>query len=360
MKLRAIGCLVLAIYLLHCRAALAEEYHVATWNIAGAERDATAVAESIRDMAGDVGQIDILIIEEVISQEQVSAAAEALGFDHWVISDFAPPPNITNTPFASLEVAVISRFPIERAGEWDTTGQGPNGDNFPPRTSSALTLSEELEITIGLNSQPSRGFLRADIENGPSVYAVHWKSSRGESCNSDDIGFAVQREDQARGLVEDAEKQLLKGRSLIIGGDFNIQAPGKALRVGTTALEDCLPTGSCAGVCGPGGKDGYDDSLAILTSLSGARILSEDLEATFIDFATSSGAIDHLIVAGNGASAFEAATAPVVTSNVYFGSDHRPVVAVHTGQDVDSETRIRELMVEIQDRLQQIEQLLRQ
>lgn len=333
---------------------------MATWNVAGAERDAAAVARSVSDMIGDLGEVDILIVQEVITQEQVSEIANAIGFDHWVISDFSPPPHITTSPYASLEVAVISRQPIERVGEWDTTGQAPNGDNFPPRTSSASTLSEELEITVGLNSRPSRGFLRADIENGPSVYAVHWKSSLGKSCNSEDVGFALQREDQARGLLEDAEEQLASGRGLIIGGDFNIQAPGKALRVGTTAMEDCLPIGSCTGVCGAGGKDGYDDSLAILTSLNGARILSEDLDGTYIGFATSGGAIDHLIVTCIGASSFETATSPTVTGDDYFGSDHRPVVAVSKSRNVDRETRIRELLAEIEDRMELIEELLYQ
>ena len=308
-------------------ATLAQELTTITWNIAGAERSAAEVAQSAADMLDEVGRADVLILQEVISADQVEAIAAATGLQHWVISDFSPPPSITNSPFASLEVAILSTIPIQHAAEWDTTGQAENGDNFPPRPSSGGTLTEELAIDIGLEAAPRRGFLRAELSDGPTVYAVHWKSSRGESCNADDIGNALQREDQARGLAHDAVGLIEDGRNLIIGGDFNIQAPGQALRVGTTLQEDCNPTGSCEGVCGTGGLDGYDDSLSILLDLPEIRILSAELGPTFIGFETDSGAIDHLLVAGPDAGLFDLATAPDVAGDSFQGSDHRPVIA---------------------------------
>ena len=260
----------------------ADELKVITWNVAGAERDADAIAESVQTMLAEVGPADILILQEVTAQEQVQAISDFVGMPHWVISDFSPPESITNNPFASLEVAIVSSEPLARAAEWDVTGQAPKGDNFPPRPSSAGTLTEELEIKIGLEASPRRGFLRAEISGGPVVYAVHWKSSRGEWCNNEDLGNALQREDQARGLAEDAAQLLDDGHNLIIGGDFNIQAPGRALRVGTTLQEDCNPQGTCSGVCGAGDLDGYDDSLSVLLDLPSAEILSADLDATFV------------------------------------------------------------------------------
>ena len=342
--------------------AYSDETTVLTWNVAGAERDAEAVGKSVSDMVEQVGSADILILQEVIAVEQVEAIAGALGMQHWVISDFSPPESITNNPFASLEVAIVSAAPIVHAAEWDTTGQAPNGDNFPPRTSSGSTLTEELPIEIGLNAAPRRGFLRAEIEDGPIVYAVHWKSSRGQSCNSDDIGNALQREDQARGLFHDASELVEDGYDLIVGGDFNIQAPGKALRVGTTLQEDCSPNGDCSGVCGDGGLDGYDDSIAILLDLPEARILSGELGPTFIGFATDSGAIDHLIVAGDHASMFDVASAPTVTDASFHGSDHRPVIASadFARSDENSDQRIRVLLSEIDERMEAIRTLLDQ
>ncbi|ETX12922.1 hypothetical protein OCH239_15400 [Roseivivax halodurans JCM 10272] len=232
--------------------AAAQDLSVITWNIGGAERDAEAVATSAAAMLDEVGPADILILQEVIDSAQVEAVADATGLGHWVISDFSPPEDVTNTPFASLEVAILSATPIVSAAEWDITGPAANGDNFPPRPSSTSVLTEELAIGIGLNTAPARGFLRASVESGPVVCAGHWKSSRGQSCNAEDLGNALQREDQARGLASDALSFVEGGQTVIIGGDFNIRAPGRALRVGTSLQEDCMPTGSCEGVCGAG------------------------------------------------------------------------------------------------------------
>lgn len=307
--------------------AAAQDLKVITWNIGGAERDADAVAMSAAAMLDEVGPADILILQEIIASAQVEAIADATGLGHWVISDFSPPEDVTNNPFASLEVAILSDTPIVSAAEWDITGPAANGDNFPPRPSSMSVLTEELAIGIDLNTAPARGFLRASIESGPVVYAVHWKSSRGQSCNAEDLGYARQREDQAHGLASDALTFVDDGQTVIIGGDFNIQAPGRALRVGTGRQEDCMPTGSCEGVCGAGGLDGYDDSLSVLLGLPGAQILSDELGPTFIGFDGDTGAIDHLIVAGANAAAFDKASAPTVTGDAFHGSDHRPVVA---------------------------------
>lgn len=311
-------------------------------------------------MLDEVSPADILILQEVIASAQVEAIADAAGLGHWVISDFSPPEDVTVNPFASLEVAMLSATRIVNAAEWDITGPAATGDNFPPRPSSTSVLTEDLDIGIGLNTAPAPGFLRANIESGPVVYAVHWKSSRRQSCNAEDLGNALQREDQARGLASDALSFVEGGQTVTIGGDFNIQAPGRALRVGKGLQEDCMPTGSCEGVCGAGGLDGYDDSLSVLLGLPRARVLSDELGPTFIGSDGDTGAIDHLIVAGANAAAFDQASAPTVTGDAFHGSDHRPVVArAEAGQDPgDRVTRIKYLLQEIDARLDELRTLI--
>jgi endonuclease/exonuclease/phosphatase family metal-dependent hydrolase len=257
---------------------------------------------------------------------------------------------------------VISRTPITGAAEWDLTGQGEHGDNFAPRPSSDQILTEELAIDVPLGpSRPSRGFLRVDLEDGPSVYAVHWKSSLGKSCNADDIDFARQREDQASGLIVDAQRILAEGRSVVVAGDYNIQAPGRVLRVGTSATEDCAPQGSCEGVCGPGGLDGYDDSIDALLALDNARLLSASLPETFIGQSFPGGAIDHILVAGSLADRFQDARTPDVSGTSFEGSDHRPVIAIFstTSEETPGE-KIRRLLDEIESRIAEIEELLQE
>ncbi|MEM8550006.1 MAG: endonuclease/exonuclease/phosphatase family protein [Verrucomicrobiota bacterium] len=329
----------------------------ATWNVSGAEKSPDEIKTSIQQMVAETGVPDVLALQEVIDEDQVIAAAEALGLDFWVMSDFSPPVHITKNPFRSLEVAVISSMPIESAGEWDLTGQGDNGDNFAPRPSSDLIPTSELEVTVNLGqTRPSRGFLRADLENGIAVYSVHWKSSLGESCNADDIGFARQREDQAAGLVFDAEQQIEGGRTVVVAGDFNIQAPDRVARSGTSRLQDCAPTnGSCEGFCGDGGLDGYDDSISLLLALDDARLLSKDVPETYVEDFFPGGAIDHLLVAGSGSAAFSLASTPDVTGSSFAGSDHRPVLAT---MDQQTEHRAQQLIGEIKKRLEELERII--
>ncbi|MGD8275763.1 MAG: endonuclease/exonuclease/phosphatase family protein, partial [Thiohalocapsa sp.] len=329
----------------------------------GGQADAATLGDRARLTKESVGPVDVLVLEEVISEEQVEAVADAMGLDHYAISDFSPPPEITGAWFASLEVAVISRLPIEGAAEWDTTGREPFGDTFGPRLSTEGIEPELLVLDVEFGeTRPSRGFLRVDLEGGWSVYAVHWKSSRGESCNAADLDNARQREDQAAGLLLDATRVLQDGRNVIVAGDYNIQAPGRVLRVGTDVGEDCVPMGSCEGVCGPEGKDGYDDSIhRLLTVNSSARLLSEALDETFVARSFPGGAIDHILVAGTMAEAFDAATTPSFSGELYFGSDHRPVLAtVMLGGEEEEgpEERIRRLIGEIRDRLSDIEGML--
>lgn len=343
--------------------AAAELLRFMTWNINAGETEPSGVESRARDAVEAVGDVDVVFLQEVISEEQVQAAAQGFGLPHYAMSDFSPPVSITNAWFRSLEVAVLSRLPITAAAEWDTTGREPAGDGFEPRVSAETTTPEELPISIDFGEdKPSRGFLRADLEGGWSVYSVHWKSSRGDSCNADDMDNAAQRENQAEGLSLDAARALDADRTIVVGGDYNIQAPGRALRVGTDPSEDCAPSGSCEGVCGADGADGYDDSVHMLLNLdASARLLSRDLAETYVARFFPGGAIDHVLVAGPKAGAFETASTPDVEGELWFGSDHRPVLAsvtVERRERSDRAARIRELLDEIRQRATDIEALI--
>jgi endonuclease/exonuclease/phosphatase family metal-dependent hydrolase len=271
---------------------------------------------------------------------------------------------ITGAWFRSLEVAILSRTPIRFAGEWDPTGREPMGDGFAPRlVADADVDAAELPIDIEIGEEldiPDRGFLRVDLENDLAVYAAHWKSSRGEACNAADRANAAQREAQALAIVQDAERMLAEGRTVVVMGDFNIQAPGRAPRVGFDAAVDCAPVGVCDGVCGPGGADGYDDSIAILLELDpSARLLSAELDATFLTRFFPGGAIDHIAVAGPRAAAFAMARAPTADES-FFGSDHRPVlaaIAARTPEEAEG-AELRRLIEEVRERLERMEALI--
>ena len=155
---------------------------------------------------------------------------------------------------------------------------------------------------------------------------MHWKSSLGESCNTAGIGFAEEREAQAAGILRGAEAVLGGGATVIVAGDFNIQAPGRSPRVGLDPGEDCRPRGRCESACGGAGRDGYDDSIAMLLTMDRARLLSSDLPETFIGRCFPGGAIDYILVAGADTQTFGAARTPDVSGNMFLGSDHRPVL----------------------------------
>lgn len=71
--------------------AAAQERRIATWNIGAAERSADEVGRSASDFVDELGPVDVLILQEVIDEAQVRAVAEAVGLDHWVISDLSLP-----------------------------------------------------------------------------------------------------------------------------------------------------------------------------------------------------------------------------------------------------------------------------
>ena len=309
-------------YMLAAPLPAAADLVFATWNIEGGEQSPGELRAHAVALERELGAIDVLALQEVISEEQVRAIAEGLGLEHWAVSDFSPPVRITGAWHRSLEVAVVSVLPIESAAEWDA-----HNDGYAPRLPAGQG-SEELQLGLDLEQDvPSRGFLRVDLEDRWSVYTVHWKSSQGASCNAEDMANARQRENQAAGLVRSASEALAAGRTLVVAGDLNIQAPGRHLRVGADPGEDCAPRGTCDGACGPKALDGYDDSIAALLTLDRARLLSAELPETYVARHYPGGAIDHILVAGPRAEDFATAETPETDGRSYLGSDHRPVTA---------------------------------
>ena len=371
MKIHIVGLyFTIALIFGFSNSAFAETPRVMTWNINGGEQDKDILASNAHQMMLDIGDFDILVLQEVISSEQVSEIADEIGFDHWAISDFSPPVHVTGKWFASLEVAILSRTPFLKVAEWDTTGRLPTGDPYDPRVSDATVPTESLDLrlTISDGERPSRGFLRVDLDDGLSVYATHWKSSRGAS-GDEDLVNAAKRENNARGIAKDAALILADGGSVIVAGDLNIQPIGKHVRVGSDTDIDCKPSLSN---CGTGGVDGYDDSMAILAGLeNGYRLLSEDVPPTYLGGNFGSGAIDHIAVIGPIAAAFPTASTVSVSGNSYFGSDHSPVfsgvgtdggalpsaAALTTRNDESRETKMQRLIQEIRDRLLVLEQM---
>lgn len=331
------------------------------WNINAGEQFLAELEQNARNALAEVGPVDVAMLQEVISKDQVAAIARGFSLDHWAISDFSPPVDITGAWFRSLEVAVISRTSIRFAAEWDPTGRAPNGDNFPPRVSDPNVMAEKLPINVAFAEDTfDRGFLRVDLDGDLSVYAVHWKSSRGENCTAADMVNAQQREEQAMGPALDAGRVPTEGATVIVGGDFNMQAPGRSLRVGSNPKLDCAPTGRCDGLCGPDGLDGYDDSIAILFNPApNARLLSAELDNTFIARFFPGGAIDHLVVAGARAAEFELATTPSINLTSFFGSHHRPMLTqtIRDAPGTSKQARIRAFIPEISERLGEVEAL---
>jgi len=73
-----------------------------TWNINAGEIGPSGVESRAQDAVEAVGDVNVVFLQEMISEEQVQAAARGFGLPHYAVSDFSPPVNITNAWFRSL------------------------------------------------------------------------------------------------------------------------------------------------------------------------------------------------------------------------------------------------------------------
>ncbi|MBC2607521.1 endonuclease/exonuclease/phosphatase family protein [Pelagicoccus albus] len=160
------------------------------------------VADTLRDL-----DPDILLVQEVKSQESLDMLAEEMG--------------------TGLKVIAVSRFPASYSEDPDGIDDQQVG--ILAKMPAVATATREFERD-GLVDAP-RGFVFAAFETEGEllgVYSVHLKSNRGEAA----VNFR-KRESSARAIVGHAEGVAIGSEdnwrvpdALIIGGDFNTEVPG--------------------------------------------------------------------------------------------------------------------------------------
>ncbi|MEM9211833.1 MAG: endonuclease/exonuclease/phosphatase family protein [Pseudomonadota bacterium] len=340
---------------------------IAVWNMEAELSE--SLEDRIQDFSEFASQIqpDIVVLVEVNGEEGTKAFADQLGWSEkfFVTSDLS---ELSTTVFFALEMAVISKFPIEKAIEYDAS---VDGAHVIRDHTGATQMVEELELKsdgIPHFGQPlkstDRGTIRVDLANGLSIFPIHLKSNRVGECSTPrealktirDNGFALssaleeqleqagsigfptatqehltnaaKRERVMAAIVREAEKAIDEGRVVVFAGDFNTAfEPGKK---GSDPSDCTLQDFSCAKAPFPADActsgDGFDDTLGILDSaLVGPTtwtVLSDTLGRTYDDEAFADKAIDHIVVAEQHASDFAIAEKADST----FGSDHFPVI----------------------------------
>ncbi len=276
----------------------AEEIRIVLWN---SERmfDVDTVqrrAADLREFADSYPDADIIVLDEVTSLEVVAAIRDRLGLTgyHVACSDFAQDDHDT---FNSLEVGIISRFPLTDVLEYD-----PSPDN----TQAVGEPAERPLVNIGLpglaDAMPSRGYLVARVPHlGLTVLATHLKSARGQTGQAD-LENAQQREFVAASMARFVSSTLREdpAATVLVAGDMNVGETDRA-KVGYRLEEDCFE---------PGAGDLYDDTGAIFSAglvdgLHMASLTAALGQETFdsVGFA-GAGPIDRMYVAGGQASDF--------------------------------------------------------
>jgi endonuclease/exonuclease/phosphatase family metal-dependent hydrolase len=290
----------------------ADNLRIVTWNarelfnvemVEGRRSDLQAFAQEATP--------DILFLQEVTSIEVVNAIRDEMGLNGFftVSSDFAQD---DHREFESLEVGIISRFPLDQVIEFDPSPDN-RGDDEPDEASLPMPL-----LRLGVEPVPTdRGFLWARIDQiRTTVAVVHLKSSRGK------IGLADEHNAEEREFVTAAvaagvneDRQLLPGYTFMVAGDFNVGCADEG-KLGIDLSADCLRK-DCSGA------DRYDETHALLSEglIGGLRMRNLTLaiaEATFVGGFQQSGPIDNIYVEG----ALRDRFADAVKAHSSHGSDH--------------------------------------
>jgi exonuclease III len=287
---------------------------IAAWNVHEGFTPEGVKARSA-DLSSFAARVrpDVLIIEEVTSQAAAEAVRDAMGLTgyHVACSDFAP----GDAPdFSAFEVAILSRFPITQAIEYD-----PSPDNVgKPGAPAELPISPLLKIgqTAPEQAERIRGFLWVRIDALKlTAVAVHLKSSRGNDGEEDRANAAL-REFVAAAVVDSVAQdlRLYPGYTCLVAGDFNV-GHSDAKNGSDLNREDLVATAT---------SDGYDETHAMLGGgLLGLKMrnLSGAIRDTTFPGINST-PIDNIYVAGAAADKFT----PAVLEMETFGSDHRPVI----------------------------------
>ena len=346
---------------------------IAVWNIKATLEEASL--RRANDFAGFASEIspDVIVLVETSGERNVQYFVDQLDWDevYHVTSNFS---ELATNVFYALEVAVVSRLPVQQVIEYDASPDGAHavrnkfGDLIFTVQERKLSSDGASQFANPLERH-DRGTLRVDLRNGLSIFPVHLKSDRVDQCeqpkaalstiknnkfqlsqtlqqqlqDARSLGFAgatrqrltnaQKRERIIAAVARAAYEAIDQARHVIIAGDFNT-----AFELGKTGnvAEDCtLKNFSCkpapfpAWACSDG--DGYDDTFAILergyalpTSAAPIKwtILTKRLGRTYRNTAFADAAIDHIAVPLRSKAKFSAAT----KHSKFFGSDHLPVL----------------------------------
>ena len=357
-------------FVLSSTAVMAEELNIVSWNVS------PAFYEAIPGRTNDFHRLsqdldpDVLVLIEVAGDLEVRRIAAELGWKRYygIVTDLAI---ARSSAFEALETAVISKLPIVRVTEYDTSVDGHHevftqGDDIGGLVNEERLTADGIEGFGHTLASFDRGTLRVDLEGDLTLFPVHLKSNRNNECFDlrDAIGFlnkqgfnydasldkayesgfngatarrksnAQKRERVMAAIGRVAANATGEGRTTLISGDFNTAfEAGKYGR----EIDDCdlkdfsckkgpFPVNACSG------GDGFDDTLGMLEagliSDQSWVFLSKDFSRTYKDKQFANAAIDHFAVDSESASSFSDS----FVADQLYGSDHYPIVTTYTYQ----------------------------
>ena len=297
-------------------AAADESVTVATWNVGFVDRNANNL--QLNRFLQEV-DFDILLVNEIKTQSDLDRLKAAMNRSRFftAISSF-------DNDRDSLEVGIISRFPLSEITEFD---QSPN--NF--RSTIAEKRLRRVNSPGLANVSTGRGFLVAKVA-ALNMYVIvsHFKSSRGAVGFEDRVN-AQKRESVAAAVAQHVADLRRRNpqATVLFGGDVNVGVTDRA-KNGTKLTDDS--------------RDGYDDTHALLSGglISGVRMrsLAAEVDSTYVGRDNvpdhpGTGAIDVLYVTGPMAGQF----GPAQAASDRYGSDHLAVFA-STGRQATANIRI--------------------
>lgn len=251
---------------------------------------------------------DIIVLDEVTSLDVVNATRDKMGFTgfHTACSDFN---QNDGEGSLSLEVGIVSRFPLANVVEFDMT---PDNTGAPGEPAEEQLQRVDLE-GIADDVHVQRGFLTCDIPSlGLTIVGTHLKSSGGGV----EIDNAKKREFVAAAMAKFIASKLKANRAatVLLAGDLNVGETDMK-KNGHRLTEDKMNRSE---------GDLYDDTHAILSNglVDGLHMasLTKSLgtETYDSDRFRGSGPIDCMYVVGAQTSDFMLAK----KSSSTFGSDH--------------------------------------
>ena len=339
------------------------ETRIVAWNVSPISDEGLADrADAFAALGRDLDP-DVVVLVETTGLEGARTVGRLMGWtDYYVaVSDWR---RSRTNPFFALEVAVLSKVPIERVVEYDPSPDGTLrvvDQDGRPTGAEVEEIQPDTRGVAGVDplARTDRVTMRVDLANGLTVLPVHLKSNRNGACYAADAaldtlrrmglpapdgledtlatGFdratgerrsnALKREWVMAAVKTAGDAAVAEGRTVLIAGYFNTTFEQGLVG---SSFEDCeladygcakgpFPAEACRG-------DGYDDTFAILTEpLIGTTrwtIPTRNLPRTFDDKAFADRAIDHMAVPNSQTELF----GPASRSDATYGSDHYPIL----------------------------------